>query len=102
MVPAVALTATATDVAMLLSSNIRPLQRFLDEAQSNGKKWVEHVLTHVHNKKLNSEDALVWAAYHASWQPLVEDPPALCALLTLFYEKAATPAVIRHGMDVQR
>ena len=49
-----------------------------------------------------SEDALVWAAYHASHQPLIEDPPALCALLPLFYEKAATPAMIRHGMDVQK
>jgi hypothetical protein len=26
----------------------------------------------------------------------------LCALLPLFYEKAATPAMIKHGMDVQR
>ena len=31
-------------------------------------------------------------------------PPALRtgALLPLFYEKAATPAMIKHGMDVQR
>ena len=35
-------------------------------------------------------------------QPVVEDPPALCALLPLFYEKSATPAMIKHGMDVER
>ena len=29
-------------------------------------------------------------------------PPALRALLPLFYEKAATSAMIKHGMDVQR
>ena len=47
-------------------------------------------------------DAIAWAAYHASVQPQVEDPPALCALLPLFYEKSATPAMIKHGMDVER
>ena len=31
-----------------------------------------------------------------------EDPPAQCTLLPLFYEKAATPAMIKHGMDVLR
>ena len=35
-------------------------------------------------------------------QSPVEDPPALCALLPLFYEKSATPAMIKHGMDVVR
>lgn len=29
-----------------------------------------------------------------------KDPPALSALLPLFYVKAATPVVIKHGMDV--
>ena len=38
VVPDVALTATAIDVAMVLSSNTGPLQSFLDEAQSKGKK----------------------------------------------------------------
>ena len=42
------------------------------------------------------------AAYHASRQPPMGDPPALCALLPLFYEKSATPAMVRHGMDVQK
>ena len=31
----------------------------------------------------------------------MEDPPALCALLPLFYDKSATPATIKHGMDVE-
>ena len=44
----------------------------------------------------------VWAAYHASQQPPIEDPPAVCMLLPHFYEKAATPAMVKHGMNVQR
>ena len=30
------------------------------------------------------------------------DPPVLRALLPLFYEKSATPAKVKHGMDVQK
>lgn len=29
-----------------------------------------------------------------------EDPPALTALLPMFYEKAATPAMVTHSMNV--
>ena len=45
---------------------------------------------------------LMWAAYHASHQPSMQDPPALRALLPLFYEKSATPAMVKHGMDIQK
>lgn len=30
------------------------------------------------------------------------DPPAVCSLLPLFYEKAATPAMVKHGLHVQQ
>jgi hypothetical protein len=37
-----------------------------------------------------------------SLQSHKENPSALTALLPLFYEKAVTPAMIKHGMDVMR
>jgi len=40
--------------------------------------------------------------HHASHQPCMRDPPALHALLPQFYEKSATPAMVKHGMDVQK
>ena len=53
--------------------------------------------------RLTQQDAIIaWAAYHALQQPPMEDSPSICALLPLFYEKAATPAMIKHGMDVQK
>ena len=64
--------------------------------------WVEHALTRLEKEKLTTNDAIAWAAYYAALQPPIEDLPALRALLPLFYEKAATPAMIKHGMDVQR
>ena len=74
----------------------------LDEAKAKESRWVEHALVLIDKGEITSEDAIAWAAYHASQQTCTEDPPALCALLPLFYEKAATPAMIKHGMDVQR
>ena len=121
VVPAVALKASSVQVPVLpATTNLQPLQTCLeedrpvpttsvepqqtclDEAKAKEERWVEHALTLLEKGELTSEDVLTWAAYHASQQPPSEDPPALCALLPLFYEKAATPAMVKHGMDVQR
>ena len=59
-------------------------------------------MTLVEKDDLMSDDVLVWAAFHSLQQPITEDPPALCALLPLFYENTATPAMIKHGLDIQR
>ena len=74
----------------------------LDEAVARESSWVQHALTLVEKEELTREDAIAWAAYHALQQTPAEDPPAVCALLPLFYEKAATPAMVKHGMDVQK
>lgn len=63
--------------------------------------WVEHSLRKLEEVFISSSDTVTWAAYHASTQT-EEHPPALTALLPLFYEKAATPAMVTHGMDVLR
>ncbi|KAG1662386.1 hypothetical protein GQR58_020959 [Nymphon striatum] len=48
-------------------------------------------------------DTVSWASYHASLNISANKvTAALSQLLPLFYEKAATAAMIKHGMDVQR
>ena len=39
---------------------------------------------------------------YASVHPTIQEPPAVCTLLPLFHEKSATPAMIKHGMEVQK
>ena len=97
-VPATALKTTAVAVP---ESEVFPLERCLDAARAGEHSWVEHSLPLLETKELISGDTISWAAYHASNQTPVEDPPAQCALLPLFYEKSATPAMIKHGMDVE-
>jgi len=97
-VPAVALKTAAV---MVPECGVSPVHSCLDAARAQEHKWVQHALS-VLETELTAEDAIAWAAYHASMQPAVEDPPAQCALLPLFYEKSTTPAMIKHGMDVVR
>ena len=104
LVPAVALTAIAVHVPIqpVHTRESELLSSCLNEAQSKEKKCIECALTLVEKDNLTSDDTLVWAAFHTLQQPITVDPPALCALLPLFYEKSATPAMIKHGLDIQR
>jgi len=47
---------------------------------------------------LTVDDKLGWSAYHASFN--VDNIAAICSLMPLFYEKAASPSMIKHEMDV--
>ena len=65
------------------------------------ERWLEYSLGKLDEGSVSPSETVTWAAYHASTQ-MEEDPPALTALLPLFYKKAATPAMVKHGMDVLR
>lgn len=91
-------SASEVDCSVSLDSVV---PSYLDQAQARERSWVEHTLALL-EKELTSTDALAWAAYHSLQQTPAEDPPAICALMPLFYDKAATPAMVKHGMDVQK
>ena len=102
-VPAVAVTISAIAVPSSVDTTTESSQACLDEAIVEEAGWFHHALPLVEEEVLTSgKDAIAWAAYHASHQPPMVDPPALRALLPLFYEKSATPAMVKHGMDVQK
>ncbi|KAG5875930.1 hypothetical protein JTB14_017498 [Gonioctena quinquepunctata] len=98
-VPSVALKTT--DVVEP-QCNVSSVEQCLDATKSKECNWLQHALRLLQKENLTSGDNITWAAYHAAMQPPIVDPPALCTLLPMFYEKAATPAMIKHGMDVIR
>ena len=61
--------------------------------------WLKHCEQHL-NEELTKGIHLSWAAYHASVTELPNPLPCLGSLLPLFYEKAATEAMMKHGMFV--
>ena len=79
-----ALNTAADSVPTLVS----PL---LEQAKAKENSWIKHgALTLMKQEEQARKDAIAWAAYHALQQVPAEDPPALCALLPLFYEKACS------------
>ena len=61
---------------------------------------MSHALTKLSNDDVSAEDSIGWAAYHSSHQQQTNNLPATTALLPLFYEKADTPPMVKHGMDI--
>ena len=73
----------------------------LDEAISQEKCWLNHAMRLMEKEEVEEKDVVAWSAYHASKEILSDNvQPALTQLLPLFYEKAATAAMVKHGMDM--
>ena len=90
-----------TSKAVVPARDMKEIVSRMAEAKRSEEQWVVHSLEKLDEESVTSGDTLAWGAFHASAQT-EEDPPALTALLPLFYEKAATPAMVKHGMDVIR
>lgn len=99
VVPPVALAVESVSVP---ACNTVPVQRCVEEAKAQEAEWLSHVLSKLGNSNVTCEDKVAWGAYHSSVQQPITNLPAVTALLPMFYEKAATPAMIKHGMDVTR
>ncbi len=81
---------------------VHNVQGHLKRAKSVEDKWIEYSLNFLTKEKLEKGDFLSWAAFHASAQPDPTNPAAVIGLLPLFSDKAATIAMVKHGMDIQR
>ena len=63
-------------------------------------QWLNKMQTLIEKAKLDAEDYVSWAAYHASQQPETNTPTSNVALLPLFRDNAHTTCMIKHAMDV--
>lgn len=61
--------------------------------------WLKHCEHHL-NEKLTKGVLLSRAAYHASVTELPNPSPCLSSFLPLFYKKATTVAMMKHGLFV--
>lgn len=100
-VPTVALNTSSVSVPAC-NETTRHVDINIDDAKQKEARWVNHALSKLSNDDVSAEDSITWAAYHSRGQQHTNEPPAITALLPLFYEKADTPAMIKHGMDVLR
>ena len=99
-VPAVALKKESVSVPKPCNS-ITTISGYLQEAYSKERVWLEHAMRLLEKVDLQKGDAVTWASYHASCTNKENLYSAITQLLPLFYEKAATAAMVKHGMTVQ-
>ena len=76
------------------------IEGHLARAKKEELKWTDHAMQMLSKDKVETGDYLSWAAFHASVQSDPVDPITLISLLPLLPEKAATIAMIKHGMNI--
>ena len=85
------------------SNSIVQISGHLEGAKNQEKCWLERAVELMKRDTLEKGDTVAWASYHASNQNVTDNfHLALTQLMPLFYEKAATAAMVKHGMVVQR
>ena len=92
--------ATAKSSTAVPEVEVEQTNVCLDKTQEAEDNWVQNSTLLLKKEQVEKDDAIAWAAYHASQKTNTHGLPALCAMQPLFYEKSATPAMIKHGVDV--
>ena len=102
-VPAVALDMSKVEVPDPANPTVR-IAGDLVTAMKQEHSWLASAIPHLKKEELENGDVLAWAAYHAegtsSSSCLNDVQPAITQLLPFFYEKAATVAMVKHGMSL--
>jgi hypothetical protein len=99
-VPAVVLKTAKVSVPPQPNASAPEYGQFA-AAQGKEENWLKHATQFLEKDKVEKGDTVTWSAFHASALGTSEDlQAALTQLLPLFYEKAATAAMIKHGLNV--
>ena len=72
----------------------------LEVAKQQESNWLTHSSRLIKKETLNNDAKLAWGAYHASRNLDKNTVPGMSCLLPLFHEKAATIAMVKHGMTI--
>ena len=72
----------------------------IDNITEEDWKWVSSAMVLLGKDDVQKDDTISWSAYHASKQQNVENPEALVATLSIFYEKADSPSMVKHAMQL--
>ena len=70
------------------------------DAQLKETSWSKHSCQLLEKNKIEKSVTITWLAFHASFQDVPADSHiTLTQMLPLFYEKATTVAMIKHGIN---
>ena len=69
-----------------------------EQCEAEEYEWLNHAHALL-SKEIGETDRISWAAYHASQQRDKPIPKTTQAILPIFHEKSATPAMMKHSLD---
>ena len=98
-VPAVG--AKTSEVTVPETSYTEVLRDNLQAAMVQEERWAEHA-GRILDKEIGNNDVLSWSSYHGSLNRVQVTSPVISELLPLFYEKASSLAMVKHGMEMQK
>lgn len=76
-------------------------QNLLDEAKEQEENWLSHAQeVLVKEGPVQKGESITWSSYHADKERGSASTPGKSILLPLFSEKAASVAMVRHGMTI--
>ena len=84
-----------------ITSQVRPSHSLVQGANMNDELWMAHVNSVLQHDTLPEDEVITWSVYNSR---LMNDdslkPPAVIGVLPLFPDKAASPSMIKHAMQL--
>ncbi len=82
-------------------TNVQPSHSLVRGAKVKDEAWISHVGDALEKGDLGKDDVVTWAGFNSQ---LMDDeslqPPAEIGILPLFPDKAATPSMMKHAMEI--
>ena len=82
-------------------SQVRPSHSLVQGTKMNDELWMAHVNSVLQHDTLPEDEVTTWSVYNSR---LMNDdslkPPAVIGVLPLFPDKAASPSMIKHAMQL--
>ena len=82
-------------------SQVRPSHSLVQGAKMNDELWMAHVNSVLQHDTLPEDEVITWSVYNSR---LMNDdllkPPAVIGVLPLFPDKAASPSMTKHAMQL--
>ena len=77
----------------------KQIEKHLDSARAKQAEWINGAIPLLTKEQILESS---WSSFHASLQNDLDETCAIISLLPLFYDKAASTAMIKHGMHIRR
>ena len=84
-----------------INGQLRPSNTLVHEAKMKDESWMSHVATVLQQEVLPENEVITWSGFNS--RNMSDDalkPPAVTGVFPLFPDKAASPSMIKHAMQL--